>query len=311
MDEMNEGLPDRIPHVTPARRCSQPALPQSQLSGNSGELQLLHTLVRAAAVASLSEAEFVRRIRRDGVAMWPHRRTVDGRVHGYAMELSIGLGRTYHDTDMAADLTLSHLREDWDDRRPARGRASAEWQGLRPYGDFDRDQVVLLHRSVWSRMFTDVGLFNQYLRELTPAEAARWSWAAARLAGVAGQWACRATGDPALGGALGKASRALGRSAVHHQCVGRAPADPVPSRLHRAAYGLAQFRPADLDPMRSSVLLLVQFIAGVVEISKAHRRRAEVSMSGQLDEVVAELGWHCRRLYVQCSQGVIDGSDLA
>jgi hypothetical protein len=309
MDEMSEEVPDRIPHVIPARRCPRPALPQSQVSGRAGELQLLHVLVRAAAVASLSEAEFVRRIRRAGVAVWPHRRTVDGRVHGYAMELSIGSGRTYHDIDLAADMTLSHFRKDWDDRRPLRRQAAAEWQGLRLHGDFDRDQVVLSHRSVWSRMFTDVGLFNQYLRELPPDEAGQWSWAAARVAGVAGLWACRATGDPALGGALGKAARSLGRSAALHQRVGWAPADPVPSRLHRAAYGLAQFRAADHDPDRSSVLLLVQVLAGVVEISKAHRRRAESSMSGQLDDVVAELGWHCRRLHAQCARDVIDGSD--
>ncbi|MGN2642267.1 hypothetical protein ACTD5D_40090 [Nocardia takedensis] len=258
------------------------------------ERERLRLAVRGAAVASLSEAEFVRRVRGAGMAIWPRSRDADGAVDGFSIEFSIGSGRTHADRDLAQDLCLTALRAHWDVAGQAREQTLEEWQGLRAATDFDRERVMLSHPSMWSRMFADMGAFNSGLRRMPPDQRAGWAWAAGRLAGVCAVWSQRVGADVP---ALSLAATELGNSA--QMAVAAAPTTSAAPTLSRVAFALAQLEIGAGDPARESLLLLVQLIAGVLEVSKAHRRRGELTRSMRLGEVGVPLGVLSRELHAR------------
>lgn len=303
MNEPSHGLPQRRPRSSPlglpVPSISLPA--RRATSVEALEQDKLELLVRAAACASVSEAEFVRRIRAAGVALWPSSRDATGAVSNYAMELTIGSGRTHRDTDLATDLSLPILRQNWDTSLYANGQAMTEWAGLRRSRDWDRDRLRLSHPSMWSRMFSDAGNFNAFLRTVPTANRSTWAWAAARLAGTLAVWASRPGADHIITTVAATAALELACSAQLETHPPQSPRGPVESRLSRTAYGLAHLRCDNHDPARQSLLLLVQLVGGVVEISKAHRQRGELLHCRRLNEVGHPLSQLCRRLYDQAT----------
>ncbi|MEV0297051.1 hypothetical protein [Nocardia sp. NPDC050710] len=257
--------------------------------------------VRAAAVASLSEAEFIRRLRTAGIAMWAREYTADGSASGFVIETPIGSGRTRCDGEIAPDLALGVLREQWERGDLAHTQAFGEWRGLHSPGVFDRDRILLSHPAMWSRMFSDAGRFNQDLRSAPVRADSEWGWAAARLAGAFAAWSLRV--EPQAVGPFAAAAHELGRSA--RSLTAGADALVIRRRLVRAnlsrvAFGLAQLDHDDAgDPADRSLLLVIQLSAGVIAIGKAHRRRGELSRAQALAEVGASLHVVCRELHAR------------
>src|SRR6478735_9777298 len=97
---------------------------RSQRSGNEIERVKLERLVRAAAEASTGEAEFVRRLRGQGIEVRAYRQANE--VTGYSVKL-IGGDLAFAGGKLARDLSLPALRRRWDEATAHQRSAAHEW----------------------------------------------------------------------------------------------------------------------------------------------------------------------------------------
>lgn len=172
--------------------------------------------VRAAAVASVDEAEFVRRIRRDGLIVRPRfaRGTTDV-VVGYSVAIRPERGQRaiwYGGGTLGRDLALPRLRDGWPDTAEAASAASAEWQAAsrrRPPVAPGREAVEVSAMD-WARANTRLAQLHDQLVSVPVSDVAEWSRAAHQLSGFLGAWARRA--EP-VGGPLHDAALAVGKTA--------------------------------------------------------------------------------------------------
>ena len=262
------------------------------------ELRRIRLLVRSAATASLSEAEFVRRVRLGGVAMWPSGRHPSGVITRYRVELGIGSGKDCADTDLGGDLVLPVLRGDWAIGGHASAQAVVEWRGLRgPYWT-DREKLELSDPAVWPRVFSDAHAFNRHLAHLARSDQNEWAWAARRLAGLCAAWSLRSESNSSRT-LFVDACAALAQSAElvtsPVRCIRHRPG------LGRAAYVLTQLVSGG-DPPRESLLLLVQVLGAMEMIATAHRARGELTRSRHIHDVTAPLEALCPIFYARAVQ---------
>ena len=125
----NTGMPGlKRAEIEKARRVGRPG-PE--------RLEVART-VRAAALASRSEDEFVRRLRRAGLAAKPrYDRSGSHRVVGYSVARQPeggGVAVFFAGGTLAKDLRLPALRARWEQGDEQRGRASGEWGRYRDPG---------------------------------------------------------------------------------------------------------------------------------------------------------------------------------
>lgn len=159
------------------------------------EPQVMALQVRAAAVAATSEAEFVRRVRAEGLVIKP-RYTKDSttEVVGYsvATKPQDGHWRFYGGGTLAKDLSLPKLREAWSGTEPAAVEAAvAEWRAAHggaarveragretgvPVAGAER---VLVER--WRE-------FNHALEALPHEDVAGWAAAARQTSAALAAW---------------------------------------------------------------------------------------------------------------------------
>ncbi|MGH9089761.1 MAG: relaxase/mobilization nuclease domain-containing protein [Acidimicrobiales bacterium] len=190
----------------------------------------LSRVVRAAAVAAESEAEFVRRLRRSGVL--PRPRYAEGgrdRVVGYSVALTPGRGGKpvwFGGGKLAADLTLPRLREFWESSPAEIAAAVAEWRGTARTPAHARERVVAGPRR-WQVAASAVE--DTYRRLMTPPldDPALWAGTAREAAGVLAAWSLRLEADRP--GPLGRAADALARSAQTPRAGPRASRAAVPA----------------------------------------------------------------------------------
>ncbi len=267
-------------------------------TGMDRELRRIRLLVRSAATASLSEAEFVRRVRLGGVAMWPSGRHPSGVITRYRVELGIGSGKDCADTDLGGDLVLPVLRGDWATGGHASAQAAVEWRGLRrPYWT-DREKLELSDLAVWPRVFSDANAFNRHLAHLARSDHDEWAWAARRLAGLCAAWSLRA--ENASGRTpFEDACAELARSAE----LTTAPVRRIRDRpgLGRVAYVLTQLISGGDSP-REFLLLLVQVLGAMEMIATAHRTRGELTRYRHIHDATAPLEALCPLFYARAVQ---------
>lgn len=184
--------------------------------------QALAIRVRAAAVASVDEAEFVRRARLDGLLIRPRfaRDTTDV-VVGYSV--AVRPDRTqraiwYGGGTLGRDLSLPRLREDWPDTAEAATAAAAEWNAAsrrRPPVAPGRETATVSSMD-WAHANTRIAQLHDQLTSLPLTDVAEWSRTAHQLSGFLGAWARRAEPD---GGPLHEAALAVAKTAQsrsHH-----------------------------------------------------------------------------------------------
>jgi len=175
--------------------------------------QTLERIVRACAVASRDESEFVRRLGGQGV--WVRPRYAQGgtqEVVGYSVRLPgpergsqgvwFGGGR------LARDLTLPRLRAGWASSPSARQEALGAWAGRdslaggEPSGE--------LEAAMWPRYVQQVAQITDRLRQVPAGDRAQWAHAAAQGAAVLAAWSQRVEPEP---GPLARAAGVMARSA--------------------------------------------------------------------------------------------------
>jgi hypothetical protein len=253
------------------------------------EYDRVELLVRAASTASVSEHEFVQRLRGHHVTTWP--RTGTGQeICGYALQIGGSAERVYTDADLPPDLALRGLRRCWELSERSRREADEEWLGLRAASVFDRAQLVLSDPVMWSRMGVDAAHFHSCLLTVAPGDTAVWNWAATRLAGAFAAWSLRTGADTDSSHRFAVAAKELGRSAaVSARRVGSAPT----RGLGRVAFGLAAYDANASIPVPHSLFLLIQLLAATLLVAKAHRGREEPHRWQALTEVSGPLAAIC------------------
>lgn len=179
----------------------------------------LERTVRAAAIASLDEGEFVRRMRRGGVLIRP--RYAAGRddvVAGYSVALRpAGEDRPvwYGGGRLARDLTLPRLREGWPDSPQTAQAAVDEWRATsknpwqyRPVAPGREESTP--DPQLWEQYSRELGELRTRLRDVPATDRATWAHVARETAGAFAAWSQRVETTP---GPLAETARELSRSA--------------------------------------------------------------------------------------------------
>jgi hypothetical protein len=188
----------------------------ARATGGLTDRQRLEHGVRAAAVASVSEAEWVRRVRQAGIVVKP--RFASGTtdvVVGYRVALHNPGGRLnfYAGGTLGADLSLPRMREAWPEPGIDQANAAAaEWQaafhGARSLGSgAGRDQ---LRPSAGGDARVRLDAFTRRLAETPVTDRVAWSHAARDMSGALSAWA---RFDPAHADQLRTAAAAIARTA--------------------------------------------------------------------------------------------------
>ena len=259
--------------------------------------------VRTAAVASTSEAEFVRRLRAQGVATRPRYAKGDRRaVVGYAVATEAPEGQQYlwySGGKLAKDLSLPALRASWSEGDQGRSDAVSEW-GSRPHTGRGLEGR---HRrgASWAETAQTWGAgrppASGAARETEPYAPEQWDEAGRRIAGVVAELAAVAATDRAgweaaanhAAGALGAlsarleptpgplaaASDTLARSAQgRHSEPAPAGVRPVTGALRSVAAVAAQAQITDETAVAWGVVLS-ELLRLAQAIHQAHLARGE------------------------------------
>ncbi len=173
--------------------------------------------VRAAASASESEAEFVRRARRMGVLVRP--RYASGRtdvVMGYSAAARPPAGEKavwYGGGQLAHDLALPRLRDGWPDRPESASAAVAEWNAAakhkRPVAP--GREMAEVSEEMWTNCHNDLQALRDQLKSVPLDDQGTWAVVAKETAAAFAAWSYRVEGDQP--GPLAAVSDSLAKSA--------------------------------------------------------------------------------------------------
>lgn len=177
---------------------------------------------RACASAAVDEADFVRRVRAEGMLIRPRfaagsegvvtgysialvPRTADGERDFRARPVWFGGGQ------LARDLTLPRLRSEWPDSPANALNAVAEWRRAKRQRPPMREPVSrTISPELIAEAVQDLGRWTSYLKSIPVDDRAEWARAASQTAGVFAAWSARTETAP---GPLAHAADALARGA--------------------------------------------------------------------------------------------------
>lgn len=231
--------------------------------------------VRAAAAGSRSEAEFVRRLRRQGLKVRP--RFAEGSlttVTGFSIAARPLPGEPtvwYGGKRLAHDLSLPRLRAEslWPDTNAANTEASAEWQAAYRGQSIVRPGAEPLPTPTPE-------LFDQFRHELkdiktrlqnVPAgDTLEWARIARQASGIYASWSAILEKSP---GPLARASDAIATQASTRTYNPRVPRNETVSFTGTAILLATAARVK--DPSVSQLLIVNELIALTMAIAKAAR----------------------------------------
>ncbi|MFF0637799.1 relaxase/mobilization nuclease domain-containing protein [Nocardia sp. NPDC004151] len=277
-----------------------------RLDASETERERLRRLVRAHAVASDSESEFVTGLRAAGISIRPrYAAGTTDEVTGYSVRWhrdGSEIGPWVGGGKLAKDLTLRALREQqWDDSPQARRDALSAWNartgGASKTARGGRGDGV----DAWQRAADDIAGWRERLAQIPHDDRRQWAYMAGQAAGVFAAWSEVFEGDQP--GAFAAAAKEMTRSAqveraAHRWRPARAarsnvfadtakllldnPGVGVP-RSHRreAAEDAAVLMAALL--LALMLLLLLLAVAVVAEVARAHRSRGELGRAVEVD----------------------------
>ncbi len=256
---------------------------------------VLGRTVRACASASTSEAEFVRRMRTEGLLV--RARFASGRddvVTGYSVAQRPSTAQRAQPRDstpvwygggqLDKDLTLPRLREEWEDTPQSSAEAVAEWRAARrqhPVVHGGGRETIRIDSGLVERAGQDLQKWNDYLRSIPLDDRAQWARAAGRTAGVLAAWSRRVEPTP---GPLAAASDALARSAQlpAHQ---RAPKKAGALSAGGAALIMMAASSATDTTVAYTVVLRQVMKAGEA-IRDAHQAAGDAQRAAQVTNVI-------------------------
>lgn len=237
-----------------------------------GARQRLAVRVRGAAAASVTEGEFVRRLRRTGVLVRPRFAAgTDDVVAGYSVaekpvpgERPIWYGGGY----VARDLTLPRLRTHWEDSPEGALEASQEWRAAwrgRRVVSPGREQLELTPEEV-ERRTREIDAYARRLRAVPMHDTRQWVSVARQTSGVLAAWSNATEATP---GPLAGAARTL---SVAAQTIRHDPALPHPAPVMSSAAPLvATIGRSGSSPAAQAVLIraMLRFAQSVATAAEA------------------------------------------
>jgi hypothetical protein len=251
------------------------------------ERETLARTVRAAAVLSRDEAEFVRRLRSGGVLARPRYATGGTtEVVGYSVALRPVEGAQpiwFGGGKLGRDLALPALRVAWDRSGDTEAEALEVWSGRGPTRS-DGQESVVLGSVGWRRAAERVGKAADALSQVPARDRARWASAARETSGVFGAWAGRI--ERVAPGALARAADTLAWSAQ-----ARGPYRPAERERSvvdfRGVAGVAAQAVITADTAAGWMLLMQQMMRTIEVIRRAHEERGEALQAAKLARLVA------------------------
>lgn len=239
----------------------------------------MERVVRACAVSADSEAQFVRRMRRANLLVYPRFASgSDSVVTGFSVAerpakgmkpLRIGGGR------LAKDLTLTALRTRWDDSVPSAVEASDEWRAAkRNHRIVHSDPSVgRLDSETANRMASELREVRRRMRAVPANDHQQWVHVARETSGVLAAWSLAS--EDGRNGPLARASRILSRSAQRSDTRFE-PLD-APLRLAGTAAFMVAMAQAP-QPVAQAMVLnqLVRMMQSIYEMHQANQDVAEM-----------------------------------
>jgi hypothetical protein len=209
--------------------------------------------VRTCATASTDEAEFVRRVRQEGLLVRPRFAAgLTDVVTGYSVAERPRKGERavwFGGNSLGRDLALPKLRSVWESTPETATAAVAEWNAAARNRRPVRPGREMLQPSaeLWNKYAKDVEALREKLATTPHDDHAAWAQAARETSAAFGAWSKRIEPTP---GPLADAARELAKSAqLRHYPKRTAPALPsargatmillaATSKSDRAAYAL-------------------------------------------------------------------------
>lgn len=279
------------------RASERESLIAAQVTGDQPRWALART-VRACATAAGDEAEFVRRMRRQGVLV--RARYAEGTtdvVTGYSVAARPVPGEKpiwYGGGHLARDLTLPRLRAEWPDSPQGATAAAAEWaaarRGRRPVAP--GREAAEPDPKLWREVGQELERLRSTLRSVPVDDRETWARVARQTSGAFAAWSARVEVVP---GPLAATSDALARTAELRRRPVRPRNAPVPSAAG-AALLLLSASQSGRGQMAQAVMLrqLANLAKAIHDMHKADqdsRRAAQIerAVRGDLAKVAAWL----------------------
>lgn len=287
--------------LQPLVRVAERAFPQREetraareSAGRRGLVEVdaktLERHVRAASTASLDEAEFVRRLRREGLLVHPRYATGrDDVVTGYAVALrpKDGEKAVWHGGQkLARDLSLPELRKGWPDRPESATEAVAEWRAVRRGPGAPARvgrEAAELDPDLFAKHLDDIAALRDYLITVPVDDYPTWAHAARDMAGVCAAWSQRIEPIP---GPLADAARLLAKSAQLRPVESRRRPVAMPSMANTVALITATATAG--SNATAELLLLRQFAITARSIHGAATAAGDVQRAEQLNGALRE-----------------------
>lgn len=247
-----------------------------------GSRRILERVVRACATAADDEADFVLRLRSEGVLFRP--RFAQGsrsEVAGYSVALPALAGQRpawYGGGRLSRELTLPRLRATW----PALGLdgQAAVWAPDTTAGA-SRCTSSLPSRELQARCAHELAGLRERLRQVPVDDRGTWAHLARDAAGVLAAWSLRTEPEP---GPLAEASRSLARTAqLRRQHVRRRRWRSIPP-----ARNTAQLLLAVAAGSTSNTSLMRQMIELSQALGEMHAAAGEAARAAQLEQTARQ-----------------------
>ena len=239
--------------------------------------EILEQRVRAAAVASTSEHDFLIRLRELGVKALPRfAKGTQDVVVGYRVGLHAKAGQRtqwYAGGKLARDLSLPRLRSRWPDTPVSAQQAVDAWRGMPP--------TQVSSRAEMAARVQALDTYAQALRGIDVTDPVALSDATRDVAGLLSAHALAAT-DPRAIEMLTRAARTAGRACQTHQrpapATGASEAVSLGARL---ALSAVINKHADPVVLVAQALALVEALADCYIAARQARTAAEMLASSR------------------------------
>ena len=292
--EQVHGLQPLVPVAERAFHQREESRAAREAAGRRGLVEVdaktLERYVRASATASLDEAEFVRRLRREGLLVHPRYATGrDDVVTGYAVALRPKEGEkpVWHGGQkLARDLSLPELRKGWPDRPETATEAVAEWRAVRRGPGLPvraGREAAELSPALFAEHVADIAALRDYLADIPAGDYPTWAHAARDMAGMCAAWSRRIEPVP---GPLADAARILARSAQLRPAESRPRPVAMPSIAGVVALISAS---ADAGSTATAELLLLRQLAVTARsIHQAATAAGDARRAEQLNDALRD-----------------------